>query len=103
MENVYFISLGCAKNRVDSEHMLGVLKAEGCRVVPRLEDADVAVVNTCGFIQSAVEETIDTILEVCSQKGKGPLKRVFVASLPLPCLFVIISTLTASCDSFVLC
>lgn len=79
MKNVYFISLGCAKNRVDSEHMLGLLEAEGCRVVPRLEDADVAVVNTCGFIQSAVEETIETILEVCGQKGKGPLKRVFVA------------------------
>lgn len=59
--------------------MLGLLKAEGCRVVPRLEDADVVVVNTCGFIRPAVEETIDTILEVCSQKGKGPLKKVFVA------------------------
>ncbi len=79
MEKVYFISLGCAKNLVDSEHMIGLLKAEGYRVVPRLEDADVAVINTCGFIQSAVEETIDTILEVCSRKGKGPLKQVVVA------------------------
>ncbi len=78
IEKVYFISLGCAKNRVDSEHMLGLLEARGCQAVSRLEDADAAVINTCGFIQAAVEETIDTIFDVCSRKGKGSLKRVFV-------------------------
>ena len=78
IKKVYFISLGCAKNRVDSEHMLGLLEARGCQAVSRLEDADAAVINTCGFIQAAVEETIDTILDVCSRKGKGSLKKIFV-------------------------
>lgn len=77
-QRVFLISLGCAKNRVDSEHILGLLQEEGYRVVERLEDADLAVVNTCGFIQDAVEEAIGTILEISREK-KRRLKRLYVA------------------------
>ena len=76
---VHLISLGCAKNLVDSENMLGILRGEGASVVPTIEEADVAIVNTCGFIRSAVEEALDTILQVAAEKKKGKLKRLFVA------------------------
>jgi len=75
---VHLISLGCAKNLVDSENMLGILRREGASVVPTIEEADVAIVNTCGFIRSAVEEALDTILQVAAEKKKGKLKRLFV-------------------------
>lgn len=78
-EKVFLISLGCAKNRVDSEHILGLLSSGGYRIVQRLEDADLAVINTCGFIQEAVEEAIGVILEISREKGKGCLKRLYVA------------------------
>lgn len=77
-DRVFLISLGCAKNRVDSEHILGILRVSGYRVVNRPEDAELVVVNTCGFIQEAVEEAIDTILEL-SRLKKGRLKRLYVA------------------------
>ena len=67
-KKVYLVSLGCAKNLVDSENMLGLLKERGFSVSTRLEDAGVAIINTCGFIQSAVEECIDTIFEVLTEK-----------------------------------
>jgi len=73
------ISLGCAKNLVDSEHMLGILRSEGFRLTPDMADAEVAVINTCGFLESAVEEAIDTILETARLKKKGRLKRLVVA------------------------
>ena len=76
---VFFISLGCAKNLVDSEHMLGLPQAKGFEAVSNLEEADIAVINTCSFIQAAVKEAIQTILEVVEQKKKGPLKRIIVA------------------------
>ncbi len=72
------ISLGCAKNRVDSEVMLGRLRAGGHRIVPSLEEADTVVVNTCGFIDEARQESIDTILELAARKGRG-LERLLVA------------------------
>jgi ribosomal protein S12 methylthiotransferase len=75
---VFLVSLGCAKNRVDSEHILGLLRRSGFRIAEKLSDADLAVINTCGFIQAAVEESIGTILEVSREKGKGRLKRLFV-------------------------
>ncbi|MDD5203839.1 MAG: 30S ribosomal protein S12 methylthiotransferase RimO [Desulfobacterales bacterium] len=78
-EKVFLISLGCAKNRVDSEHMLGLLSCSGYTVVQKLEDADLAVINTCGFIQEAVEEAIGVILEVSREKKKGSLKKLYVA------------------------
>ncbi len=72
------ISLGCAKNRVDSEVMLGRLRGSGHEVVADLEDADTVVVNTCGFIDEARQESIDTILEIAARKGRG-LDRLLVA------------------------
>jgi len=73
------ISLGCAKNLVDGENMLGFLRERGYFVVPRVEDAEIAVINTCAFVQAAVEESIDTILETAKKKKGGKLKRLFVA------------------------
>lgn len=75
---VFLISLGCAKNLVDSEHVLGMLRERGFVFAQSLDDADFAVINTCAFIRSAVEETIDTILEVVNLKAWGQLKKVVV-------------------------
>lgn len=75
---VYLISLGCAKNSVDSEKLLGVLQAFGVPVVHDIAEADVAIVNTCGFIQSAVEENVNVILDLESMKEKGLLKKIGV-------------------------
>jgi ribosomal protein S12 methylthiotransferase len=75
---VCVISLGCAKNLVDSEHILGWLAEKKYPLVGKVEGADVAVINTCGFIQSAVEEAIHTILELSERKKKGQLRKLFV-------------------------
>ena len=77
-KKIFLISLGCAKNLVDSENVLGVLKTNGFPLVSSLQEAEVAIVNTCGFIQSAVEESIDTILEVAKKKRRGELEALFV-------------------------
>jgi len=77
-ERVCVISLGCAKNLVDSEHILGWLAEKKYRLVAGLDEADIAVINTCGFIQPAVEEAIKTILEVSERKRKGQLQKLFV-------------------------
>ncbi len=69
--NIGMISLGCAKNRVDAETMLGLLKAAGHTIVGRTGDADVVIVNTCGFIQSAKEEAIEAIFEAARDKREG--------------------------------
>lgn len=66
--NVGLITLGCTKNQVDSEMILGVFKRQGFNIVNQVEEADIIVVNTCGFIQSAKEEAIDTILEMADYK-----------------------------------
>ncbi|MFH1350824.1 MAG: 30S ribosomal protein S12 methylthiotransferase RimO [Pseudomonadota bacterium] len=76
---VFLISLGCAKNRVDSEHMLGLLKSHDYTIVSNLDEAELVIINTCGFIQPAVEESIETIFEVATQKKRGKLARLFVA------------------------
>ncbi len=75
---VGMISLGCPKNLVDSEIMLGELGRRGYEVVNDLDGADTVVVNTCAFIEEAQQESIDTILEVVGRKGKG-VERVLVA------------------------
>ena len=67
-KRVYFVSLGCPKNRVDTEVMLGQVQGDGFQIVDRAEDAHAIVVNTCGFIESAKEESIDTILEMAQYK-----------------------------------
>src|SRR5580704_7640553 len=82
---VSIINLGCAKNEVDSEEMLGQLRADGYNTetshdVPGITTgADVVVINTCGFIDAAKEESINTILEALERKKRGEVKRVVVA------------------------
>ena len=76
---IHFVSLGCPKNRVDTEVMLGVSDLEGFRAVARPEDAEVVVVNTCGFIGEAKEESIETILELSKLKEAGHLRQLVVA------------------------
>src|ERR687884_374533 len=63
------ISLGCAKNLVDAEIMLGSVRARGMEITSRADDADVLVINTCAFIDSAKEESIEAILEAHQQRG----------------------------------
>ena len=76
---VGFISLGCPKNLVDSEVMMGQLRANGYQITANAEEADTVVVNTCGFIDSAKQESIDTILEATRLKGEGKATRLIVA------------------------
>src|SRR5262245_30684679 len=76
---VGFVSLGCPKNLVDSEVMLGTLAGKGYSITAHKEDADVIVVNTCGFIDSAKKESIDTILEMAQLKTEGSCKKLVVA------------------------
>jgi ribosomal protein S12 methylthiotransferase len=79
MKKVGFVSLGCPKNLVDSEVMMGQLKAAGYEVTANADEADTVVVNTCGFIESAKQESIDAILEAGRWKTEGKAKRVIVA------------------------
>jgi ribosomal protein S12 methylthiotransferase len=73
------VSLGCPKNQVDAEQMLGVLAGSGFEITPEQGEADVIVVNTCGFIGSAKEESIEAILEAAKQKKLGRCRKVVVA------------------------
>jgi ribosomal protein S12 methylthiotransferase len=79
MKKVGFISLGCPKNLVDSEVMMGQLKQKGYQITANAEDADTVVVNTCGFIDSAKKESIEAILEAARLKTEGKAKRLVVA------------------------
>ena len=72
------VSLGCDKNLVDSERMLRKLRIHGYELVTEFGDSDVAVVNTCGFIQSAKEEAIETILEIAKLKEEGKVKKLIL-------------------------
>jgi ribosomal protein S12 methylthiotransferase len=74
-----FVSLGCPKNLVDSEVMMGLLARAGAELTPRAEDADVIVVNTCSFIESAQQESVNTILEMAGHKANGKAKKLVVA------------------------
>ena len=76
---VAFLSLGCAKNLVNTEQMMALVKRAGHKVVMNPNGADVAVLNTCGFIDSAQMEAIDTILELAELKKAGALKKLLVA------------------------
>jgi ribosomal protein S12 methylthiotransferase len=78
MSKAFFINLGCVKNLVDSEYILGRIKEQGYDIVNDPIDADIAIVNTCAFIRPAVEESIDTILELVSLKDKGHLTSLVV-------------------------
>ncbi|MCA9626030.1 MAG: 30S ribosomal protein S12 methylthiotransferase RimO, partial [Myxococcales bacterium] len=76
---IHFVSLGCPKNRVDSEVMLGVAERAGYTHTEQPDDASVIVVNTCGFIDAAKQESIDTILEMARFKDSGRCERLVVA------------------------
>jgi len=76
---VGFLSLGCPKNLVDTEVMMGQLAARGHLLTPRPEDADVIVVNTCGFIRPAQQESVDAILEMARHKASGRARKLIVA------------------------
>ena len=79
MKKVGFVSLGCPKNLVDSEVMMGQLKSAGYEITNNSEEADTIVVNTCGFIESAKAESVEAILEATGSKANGITKRVIVA------------------------
>ena len=79
MKKVGFISLGCPKNLVDSEVMMGHLQQHGYQITSDASDAETVVVNTCGFIDSAKKESIDAILEAARLKTEGGAKRLIVA------------------------
>src|SRR5215467_6857194 len=76
---VGFVSLGCPKNLVDSEVMMGLLASGGAEITVKAEDADVIVVNTCSFIDTAKQESVDTILEMAQHKSSGRAKKLIVA------------------------
>ncbi|HIY13103.1 MAG TPA: 30S ribosomal protein S12 methylthiotransferase RimO [Candidatus Agathobaculum merdipullorum] len=78
MPKIGLISLGCAKNLVDSEHMLALLRAAGWEITEDMAEADVGVVNTCGFIEAAKSEAIETILETAQFKQTGKMKGLVV-------------------------
>ena len=78
MEQVYLLSLGCAKNQVDSELMRGVLAAEGYRLTERPELAEIIIINTCGFIEAAKKESIEAILELAACKQQGCCRQLVV-------------------------
>src|SRR5271169_221524 len=73
------ISLGCPKNQVDAEQMLGVLAGSGFEITSDQREADVIVVNTCGFIESAKEESIEAIIDAGKMKQQGRCSRVVIA------------------------
>ena len=79
LQKVGFVSLGCPKNLVDSEVMMGLLARAGAELTTRAEDADVIVVNTCSFIESAQQESVNTILEMAGHKSGGRAKKLVVA------------------------
>ena len=72
------IALGCNKNQVDAELMLGALEKEGFEIVENAAECDVVIVNTCGFIESAKRESIENILQCCQLKEQGYVKLVVV-------------------------
>ncbi|HOR96828.1 MAG TPA: 30S ribosomal protein S12 methylthiotransferase RimO, partial [Kiritimatiellia bacterium] len=77
--SVGFISLGCSKNLVDSQVMAGYLKAGAIALAPSPEEADVVLINTCAFIESAREEAAGAILRACAHKERGGCRAVVVA------------------------
>ncbi len=76
---VAFVSLGCPKNLIDSETMLGGLASEGFTITPNYKGADVVVINTCGFLDASRRESLDTISKMLALKEQGEVKRVVVA------------------------
>ena len=75
---VAFVSLGCAKNLVNTEQMMALVRSAGHEITAQPEGADAAVLNTCGFIESAKTEAIENILEACAYKQQNPELKVIV-------------------------
>ena len=75
---ISLVSLGCAKNLVDSEILIGGLKSEDYKIVNTVEESDTIIVNTCGFLDMAREESVDTILECVDHKKKGDVEKLIV-------------------------
>ncbi len=78
MAKISMVSLGCPKNLVDAEMMLEALKNDGYEITPYENEADVIIVNTCGFIEDAKREAIENILECANYKTEGNLKALVV-------------------------
>ncbi|MCH8313829.1 MAG: 30S ribosomal protein S12 methylthiotransferase RimO, partial [Nitrospinae bacterium] len=78
MKKIGIVSLGCPKNAVDTEYLLGDLVNTGYEITPNQEEADILVVNTCGFIESAKRESVDAILEMALLKTNGKCKKLIV-------------------------
>jgi len=78
MEKVFLISLGCPKNHADSKVLLGLLANDSFVPVPSLDEANVVIVNTCAFIQVAVKESIETVLEAAQAKAHGRINTLIV-------------------------
>src|SRR5260221_4840944 len=76
---VGFVSLGCPKNLVDSEVMMGILSRGGYELTPHAAEAEILVVNTCSFIEAAQKESVDAILEMAEHKKFGAAKKLIVA------------------------
>src|SRR3546814_9529571 len=74
--SVSMVTLGCARNEVDSEELAGRLEADGFRLVDDPEDADTVVVNTCGFVEAAKKDSVDTLLEASDLKADGRTRAV---------------------------
>ena len=89
LENKLFgvISLGCDKNRVDSEKLIGLLKERKCALTDDLSEAQIVIVNTCAFLESARKESIETILECAGYKKSGKLEKIVVTGC-LPQKFI---------------
>lgn len=77
-QKISVVTLGCSKNVVDSEVLLGQLRLNNASVVGDVDDAEIAVINTCGFIEAAKQESIDAIMEAVRKKNKGQLKKIIV-------------------------
>ena len=78
MKKIGIVSLGCPKNAVDTEYLLGDLVNTGYEITPNQEEADILVVNTCGFIESAKRESVDAILEMALLKTDGKCRKLIV-------------------------
>src|SRR5690606_3563776 len=76
---VAFVSLGCPKNLVDSERMLGLLAQDGLAITPNAAEADAVVINTCGFLEASKDESLREIRDAVDLKKAGKVKRVIVA------------------------
>lgn len=98
-ERVGFVSLGCDKNRADTEYMIAATEQAGYEICPQAEEADIIVVNTCAFIESAQQEAIDTILEMSEYKKTGKLKKLIVTGC-LPQRYPDLNTLLPEADIF---